>query len=167
MQDHNNGHHQSQDVYSARRHLEDNRVGDLDIARIAIGLDADAVRDRRNVAHARAQRQRRRLAEPREVAERHIVPLALERFSLLSVRNLSVATTRVLITRPSKGKDPVCECACVCRTAEQRRRGRKWRSSRGLDVRTQGSFAVAGPPGSREGCKAVLSDLALEVQVEW
>lgn len=43
VEDHNDGHGQGDNVYGARGHLEDDGVGQLDVAGIAICLDADAV----------------------------------------------------------------------------------------------------------------------------
>ena len=76
MEDHNDGHGQRNDVYGACGHLEDDRVGQLDVAGIAVCLDANAAVYGGDGADGCAQRQRCRLAEGREVAERHLVGLA-------------------------------------------------------------------------------------------
>jgi hypothetical protein len=58
-------------VHEAVGGLEDDRVGQLDAARVALGLDPDAKLDRRDRADDGAQRQRRLFAQPSQVAEAH------------------------------------------------------------------------------------------------
>jgi hypothetical protein len=41
MQNHNNSHYQRSNVHEARGALKNNRIGELDIPRITIRLDAD------------------------------------------------------------------------------------------------------------------------------
>jgi hypothetical protein len=79
VEDHDDGHGQGDDVYGARSHLEDDGVGQLDVAGIAVCLDADPAVYGGDGADGCAQGQRCRLAEGREVAERHPVGLALDR----------------------------------------------------------------------------------------
>lgn len=69
VQDHDDGHDEGDDVHNARRALEDDGVRELDVARVAVGLDADAGRHRGDGTDGRAQRQRRRVADVGEVAE--------------------------------------------------------------------------------------------------
>lgn len=75
MENHNNRHHQRHDMYSTRRHLEDDGVRQLDIPGITISLDADAIRDGRDMTHTCTKRQRCGLTKGREVAERHLAGL--------------------------------------------------------------------------------------------
>ena len=69
MQDHDYSHDESNDVHTTRGSLEDDRVGKLDIARVAIGLDTDAGRYGSDGTNGCAQRQGRRVAEVGEVTE--------------------------------------------------------------------------------------------------
>jgi hypothetical protein len=71
MQNHNDRHQQRNNMHEAGRTLEDNRVGELDIPRIAIGLDAMAPLNRRDLPHLGAERNRCLLANRVEVAETH------------------------------------------------------------------------------------------------
>jgi hypothetical protein len=65
MQDHNDRHDQGDNVHEGRRALEDNRVGQLDIPRIAIGLRAPTDAD------GSAQRYSRALTYPVKGTETH------------------------------------------------------------------------------------------------
>lgn len=79
VEDHDDGHGQCDDVYGARGHLEDDGVGQLDVAGVAVCLDADAAVYGGDGPDGRAQGQRCRLAEGCEVTERHLVGLAPDR----------------------------------------------------------------------------------------
>lgn len=62
-------------MHERRCALEDNRVGQLNVARIAVGLESHLC-DHRDLAHHRAQRYRSLLAYRGEVAEAHGDPLS-------------------------------------------------------------------------------------------
>jgi hypothetical protein len=72
MQDHYNCHNQSHNMHEARRALEDNRVRELDVPRVAICLDPYAEFDIRDAADDRAEGKCCLVAEPVEVAECHL-----------------------------------------------------------------------------------------------
>lgn len=56
-------------MHTARGSLEDDGIRELDVPRVAVGLNADARRHRSDGTDGGAQRQGRRVAEIREVAE--------------------------------------------------------------------------------------------------
>ena len=68
VQDHDNGHDEGDNVHGGRGALEDDGVGELDVARVAVGLDAHAV-GRVAGPDGGAEREGRRVAEGGEVAE--------------------------------------------------------------------------------------------------
>lgn len=84
MENHNDRHYQCHNMYRTRRHLEDDGVCQLDVPGIAISLDADAVRDGRDMTHTCAKRQRCGLAKGLEVAKRHLAGVC----ALTAVRRL-------------------------------------------------------------------------------
>ena len=69
MQNHDDGHDEGDNVHRAGSALEDNRIGQLDVARKAVGLDADATWSRCSRSYRRAQRQWRHVADVGEVPE--------------------------------------------------------------------------------------------------
>lgn len=69
VQDHDDGHDEGANVGKGGGALKDDCVGHLDVARVAAGLDADAARRRQDGADGGAERQRRVLADGREVAK--------------------------------------------------------------------------------------------------
>ena len=71
MNDHDDRHDQGYDMRERGRALKDNGVGQLDIACVAFGLDANAEAHIANVPNDGAQRYGRVLADLVEVAEAH------------------------------------------------------------------------------------------------
>jgi len=51
VQNHDDGHDQGDDVHEGCGALENDRVGQFDVARIAVGFNAKGVEDGRVVAH--------------------------------------------------------------------------------------------------------------------
>lgn len=68
VKNHDNRHEDGHDVHDGSSTLEDDGVGELDVARIAVGLDPNAAR-RHYWPKRRAQRQRRHLADAGEVTK--------------------------------------------------------------------------------------------------
>ena len=71
MQHHGDRHDECHDVHGARGALEDDGVGQLNVARVAIRLYPHAARDRRYRAYRRAERQRCHAADAGEVPKAH------------------------------------------------------------------------------------------------
>lgn len=82
-------------MHEARCALEDDGVGQLDIPREAVGLDADAARDGCDGADGRTQRQRGRVTDVGEVPEAaHVVDEDDGRLATYSTMDGSETTTR-------------------------------------------------------------------------
>lgn len=70
MQHHHNRHTKRNNMHRAGRALENDSIGQLNVARIAVWLDAHAAGNQRPRPDRRAQRQRRHVADVGEVSER-------------------------------------------------------------------------------------------------
>lgn len=71
MEEHDGGHEQGGDVGKASGDLEDDGIREADVARIAVGGDADAELRAGGAADETAEGQRGLLADGVEVAEAH------------------------------------------------------------------------------------------------